>query len=90
MEDLKNIVLPFTDVRVFMQEKWRISSDKVGSGNTTNIGSIRGTLQNFINGDGVFDTEKEFRAYWQGYKKTQAERAHNYSNVSEFRKLKND
>ena len=32
----------FDDVRVFVQEEWRISSDKAGSGNTTNIGSIRG------------------------------------------------
>ena len=44
------IPVPFTDVEVFVQEKWRIAGDKAGSGNTTNIGSINGTLADFSAG----------------------------------------
>ena len=49
-----------------MQEKWRIAGDKAGSGNTTNIGSISGMLADFQQGNGVFQSESEFLAYWRG------------------------
>jgi len=68
-DDLGKIRLPFNDVRVFVQEKWKIASNKAGSGNTTNIGSIKGSLPDFIEGKGVFESEQEFLKYWQGYKK---------------------
>ena len=84
-DELENIQLPFDDVRVFVQEKWRIASDKAGSGNTTNIGSIRGDLDDFIAGNGVFVSEREFLKYWRGYKRTKRERIDSYSNVEEFR-----
>ena len=79
------IPVPFTDVEVFMQEKWRISGDRAGSGNTTNIGSISGTLNDFRRGNGVFQSEAEFLAYWRGYGRTAEERARLYRNVGEFR-----
>jgi len=37
--------LPLEAVDVFVQEKWRISGDHAVSGNTTNIGSINGSLR---------------------------------------------
>ena len=79
------IPVPFTDVEVFMQEKWRIAGDKAGSGNTTNIGSINGTLIDFQQGNGVFQSESEFLAYWRGYGRTAEERARLYRNAMEFR-----
>ena len=79
------IPAPFTDVEVFMQEKWRISGDKAGSGDTMNIGSIAGTLRDFEEGNGVFQSESEFLAYWRGYGRTAADRADLYRNVVEFR-----
>ncbi len=82
---LDEIPVPFTDVEVFMQEKWRISGDRAGSGNTTNIGSINGTLADFQQGNGVFQSESEFLAYWRGYGRTAEERARLYRNVGEFR-----
>ena len=84
-DTLKEIPIPFDDVEVFIQEKWRIAGDHAGSGNTTNIGSIVGTIEDFTNGNGVFTSESEFLEYWQGYKRTKQERLSAYSNISEFR-----
>lgn len=74
-----------SSVDVFIQEKWRIASGHAGSGNTTNIGSIEGTLKDFAEGRGDFRSEEEFLAYWRGYERTSAEREGVYSNIEEFR-----
>ena len=76
---------PFADVSVFIQEKLRIAGDRAGSGNTANIGSITGTMSDFQQGNGVFQSESEFLAYWRGYGRTAAERARRYRNIREFR-----
>ena len=83
--NLARIPTPFSDVEVFMQEKWKIAGDKSGSGNTTNIGSIQGKLTDFQSGNGVFNDEAEFLAYWRGYGTTARERK--YRNIQEFRAL---
>lgn len=70
-----------------MQEKWRIAGDKAGSSNTANIGSITGTIDDFIDGNGVFTSEDEFLAYWRGYKRTAEERSSSYANIGEFRAI---
>jgi hypothetical protein len=88
IKDLKQIAVPFRNVEVFIQEKWRISSDRAGSGNTTNIGSITGTLNDFQQGRGVFKNEEEFLKYWRGYGRTKKEREKTYSTIEGFRKLK--
>ncbi len=87
-ESIGEMPLPFGDVEVFMQEKWRIAGDKAGSGNTRNIGSIRGSIGDFRDGKGVFESEGEFLAYCRGYRKKAEERKNSYSNISEFRSLK--
>ncbi len=86
-DDLTDIQVPFNDVRVFVQEKWKIASDKAGSGNTASIGSIKGYLSDFIDGNGIFSSEQEFLRYWQGYRRTKKERDQSYSNIEEFRNL---
>ena len=83
--NLSQIPAPFSDVEVFVQEKWRIAGDRPGSGNTANIGSIRGTLSDFQGGNGVFRSEDEFLAYWRGYGTTAESRR--YRNIGEFRAL---
>ena len=88
--EIKEIPLPFDDVEIFVQEKWRIASDKAGSGNTTNIGSIRGKMADFKKGNGPFKDEKEFLKYWRDYKTTQAERKKTYSTLKDFRELYKD
>jgi len=58
------------DFTFFVQEKWRIASDKSGSGNTANIGSIQ-NISDIINGNGVFAKagEELFDDYWANYGK---------------------
>ncbi len=84
-ETLDKMPTPFDDVEVFMQEKWRIAGDRAGSGNTANIGSIAGTLSDFIAGNGIFGSEAEFLDYWRGYRRTVRERRAAYMSVREFR-----
>ena len=52
----------------FVVEKWKIASDKSGSGNTANIGSIK-RIDDIINGQGVFSKlgESVFDDYWMNY-----------------------
>ncbi|MBQ9418829.1 MAG: EcoRV family type II restriction endonuclease [Synergistaceae bacterium] len=52
----------------FAAEKWRIASDKSGSGNTANIGSIK-RIENILSGNGVFARAGEdiFNDYWVNF-----------------------
>lgn len=84
VDELASIPSPIANIEFFVQDKWRISSDRAGSGNTTNIGSINGTIDDFREGRGVFASEDEFLEYWRGYKRTARERT-NFSNIKEFR-----
>ena len=54
----------------FAEEKWKIASDKSGSGNTANIGSIQ-CIDDIINGNGVFAKagEDKFDDYWANFGK---------------------
>jgi len=58
------------DFQFFVAEKWKIASDKSGSGNTANIGSIN-RIDDIINGNGMFSRlgESWFDDYWMNYKK---------------------
>jgi hypothetical protein len=61
---------PYTNIEFFVQEKHKIAGKTPGSGNTTNIGSIkRKSIDDFINGDGPFQTKKEFENYWKTFAK---------------------
>ena len=87
LDQLNNIPLPFDNVEYFIQEKWRISSDRAGSGNIANIGSIHGLIDDFRNGKGPFRSEEEFLEYWRSYGRT-ADARKDFSNISEFRRFK--
>ena len=84
---IKDIPLPFGNVELFVHEKWRISSDKEGSGNTTNIFSINGTIEDFREGRGLFASEDEFLNYWRACGRTKGDRTA-FSNIEGFRRLK--
>lgn len=84
--EISKIPLPYKDVKTFFQEKWKISGDKAGSGNTTNIGSIRGKVEDFIAGNGPFESEDEFLDYWRNYERTAGERKNKYSDINGYRK----
>lgn len=85
IEDLSEIPCPFYDVEYFVQEKYLISGEHPGSGNTTNIGSIRGSsIEEFAEGKGPFAKHEEsvFEDYWRNYGKSANERP--YSNLAEY------
>ncbi len=68
--ELLRIPAVIKDFTFFAMEKWRIASDKPGSGNTANIGSIQ-YVDDIISGNGVFALagEKIFDDYWINFGK---------------------
>ncbi len=66
--DLQNIVSVVKDFTFLLQEKWRIASDRPGSGNTKNIGSAR-DIQALVSGNGPFASHgrEVFDDYWMNY-----------------------
>lgn len=70
MKDLYKITSVISDFSLFFQEKWKIASDKPGSYNTANIGSIF-KISDLQKGNGVFKNlgEKWFDDYWMNYDK---------------------
>jgi hypothetical protein len=70
IDELKSITSVIKEVQFFVTEKWKIASDKSGSGNTANIGSIN-NISDIINGNGMFSKlgEKWFDDYWMNYGK---------------------
>ena len=65
LDDLQDITSVITDLVFFAEEKWKISSDRGGSGNTANIGSID-YIDDMLEGNGVFIKlgEQIFDEYW--------------------------
>lgn len=86
LERLDEIPLPFENVSWFVARKWKIAGDRAGSGNTTNIGSISGSLDDFRNESGLFRSKEEFLEYWQNYGITVYEREGKYRNLTEFKR----
>lgn len=70
ISQLKSITSVIKDFKFFSCEKWELASDKGGSGNTANIGSIK-KIEDIINGNGIFKDlgEKIFDDYWMNYGK---------------------
>lgn len=68
IDDLQNIISVVKDFSFLLQEKWKIASDRPGSGNTKNIGSVR-SIKALIDGKGPFAaySEKIFDDYWMNY-----------------------
>ena len=68
LEELQDIVSVINTFTFLLQEKWQIASDKPGSGNTKNIGSVRGVEQ-LLSGSGPFAPygEEVFDDYWMNY-----------------------
>ena len=70
LENLDSISSVIRDFQFFVAEKWRIASDRSGSGNTANIGSID-KITDILSGKGLFSLlgEKWFDDYWMNYGK---------------------
>lgn len=70
MNELEEIPSVLHDFLFFAEEKWKFASDKSGSGNTANIGSIQ-FIEDILSGNGVFANASEdlFDEYWMNYGK---------------------
>lgn len=70
LEKLQSITSVVKDFQFFICEKWEIASDKSGSGNTANIGSIN-YIDDILNCNGIFKQlgEEVFDDYWINYGK---------------------
>ena len=68
VKNLKSITSVIKDFGFFASEKWEIASDKQGSGNTANIGSVV-DIADLKNGNGIFSQlgEEWFDEYWINY-----------------------
>ena len=70
IDKLKSITSVVKDFQFFVCEKWEIASDKSGSGNTANIGSID-NIEDILQCNGMFKNigEPLFDDYWMNYGK---------------------
>lgn len=68
VKNLKSITSVIKDFEFFAAEKWKIASDKQGSGNTANIGATL-SIDNLRNENGTFSQlgEEWFDEYWINY-----------------------
>jgi len=70
LKDLQAITSVIGNFQFFVSEKWKLASDRSGSGNTANIGSID-YIPDILTGNGPFSNlgEEWFDEYWMNYKK---------------------
>lgn len=70
LDNIQTIASVVSNFQFFFIEKWRIASDRSGSGNTANIGSIN-NIEDILSGNGMFSRlgEDWFDDYWMNYNK---------------------
>lgn len=72
LDTLSEITSSIKDIDLFIQEKWKIATDKLGSGNTKNIGSEK-NISKLKSGQGLFYNtygdggDRHFHLYWSEY-----------------------
>jgi hypothetical protein len=95
LEQLHKISSTVKNFQFFVQEKWKIATDRPGSGNTKNIGSIT-CINDLISGNGPFSTlgEDVFDDYWMYYLSADMARIAElpkpyYKNLTEYKQFKN-
>jgi hypothetical protein len=68
VEKIDSIVSVISNIQFFVAEKWKIASDRSGSGNTANIGSIQ-RIEDILSENGMFANLGEvwFDDYWMNY-----------------------
>ena len=89
LNELRNIQSVASDFVFLLQEKWKIASDKPGSGNTKNIGSVK-NIDDLRDGSGTFASAgvDVFDHYWMNYLTRDMARAIDspvpYTNLEEY------
>lgn len=71
VELMNKVTPPVENVEVIIWQKWQVASDRLGSGNTANMGSVR-SLEALRKGQGIFtqfgDKGKDvFEDYWRNF-----------------------
>lgn len=66
ISEYETIESPIYDIEMFFIEKYKIATNRPGSGNTKNIGSVK-TENDLIHGNGPFSTVEEFDEFWLNY-----------------------
>lgn len=90
LDKIESITPAIKNIEIIIQEKYKIASDRPGSGNTANIGSAL-DINVLKNGIGVFSKlgEKKFEEYWRGFStkrdSTIAGRQQPYRNITQYR-----
>lgn len=69
IKDLDKIISVINNLKFFFIEKWKIATDRQGSGNTANIGGLLKKESDMENGNGIFRNEEEFDDFWINYNK---------------------
>jgi len=94
LSELSSLPAVIRDIHLFVQPKYRIASDKPGSGNTKNIGAIN-NIEDLINGRGPFADlgEEVFDDYWMHYMTSDMARKKNlerppYSDLRSYQQYK--
>ena len=95
VNEIEKIPSVIKDFIFFAAEKWKIASDKPGSGNTANIGSVQ-YINDILNGNGVFAEagEELFDDYWVNFgrinirdKNGKYKKLSNFADYLRYRKL---
>ena len=92
IDSLGELTVPYYDVEVFVQEKYKIAGEKPGSGNTENIGSFKTKkVEHLINGEDPFAVlgNEIYEDYWSNYPKYRVE-VKEYTNIDEYIAWKED
>lgn len=72
--EIRNIIeaaqleTPYSNIEFFVQHKHSIAGKVKGSGNTTNISSIKSSsIEDFSEGKGPFKTKEDFENFWKNF-----------------------
>ncbi|MBN8676189.1 MAG: hypothetical protein J0L56_18805 [Chitinophagales bacterium] len=72
--EIRNIIeaaqleAPYSNIEFFVQHKHLIAGKVKGSGNTTNISSIKSSsIEDFSEGRGPFNTKEDFENFWKKF-----------------------
>jgi len=94
LNELQKITSVIRDFKFFVHEKYKVATDKPGSGNTKNIGSVN-DIEKLVNGQGPFTEygEEFFNNYWTSYLTNDMAKAielpnPHYKNISEYKNYK--
>ncbi len=94
LSELTNIQSVARDFVFLLREKWQLATDKPGSGNTKNIGSVN-RIDELVSGNGIFASAGKdiFDDYWMNYLTADMARAIDstvpYKNLAEYWKWRN-